>query len=216
MIDYAAIQKEFDEKNDAREAEIKKLKDEAREAESKRLTEEAEAAAAEDPEGSTAADRAKAHDEGMAAWEEENAENVFDVEEITPLEELQEAALTTLTDQRAADEEFLEALTGACEEKAITLKTLTTDISAAYVHLKLADMLNEYFPQRDSLIERNLAMPLSAKDLPFYEESFTYKQSKFGMNSRCIRRTQRRPRTMLSFTVSASIISALLKGKNSS
>jgi hypothetical protein len=43
-------------------------------------------------------------------------------------------------------------------------------------------MLTEYFPQRDSLIERNLAMPLSAKDLPFYEESFTYKQSKFGMN----------------------------------
>jgi hypothetical protein len=33
MIDYGAIQKEFDEKNDAREAEIKKLKDEAREAE---------------------------------------------------------------------------------------------------------------------------------------------------------------------------------------
>lgn len=90
MIDYKAIQKEYDEKNDARDAEIKKLKDEAREAESKRLEEEL---AGNEEEGF---DKDKAHDEGMATWEEENADNVFDVEEITPLEEMQEAALTTL------------------------------------------------------------------------------------------------------------------------
>lgn len=176
MIDYKAIQKEFDDKNDAREAEITKLRDEAREAHSKTLDEEINA---NEEEGF---DKAKAYDEGMATWDEENADNVFDVEEITPLEELQEAAMTTLQEQRAADEGFIEELTGACEEKNITLKTLNTDTSAAFVHLKLADMLKLFFPERNSLIERNLVQPLSAKDLPFYEESFTYKQSKFGVN----------------------------------
>ena len=118
----------------------------------------------------------------MAAWEEDNADNVFDVEEITPLDELQAAALETLQAQREADEGYIEELAGACEEKNIAFSKLVTDTSAEFVHLKLSDMLKGHFPERRSLIERNLATALSAKDLPFHEQSFTYKQSKFGKN----------------------------------
>lgn len=114
MIDYKAIQAEYDEKNDAREAEIKKLKDEAREARRNELQEEADGNEEEgfDKEAHVA--------DGMAAWEEDNADNVFDVEEITPLEELEAAALETLQAQREADEGYIEELSGACEEKNIT------------------------------------------------------------------------------------------------
>jgi adenylate/nucleoside-diphosphate kinase len=36
---------------------------------------------------------------------------------------------------------------------------------------------------RPDLIERQQAQPLTEKELPFYEQSYQYKQSKFGRNS---------------------------------
>jgi len=39
-----------------------------------------------------------------------------------------------------------------------------------------------HFQERPSLLERQQAMKLTSKDLPFHEISYTFKQSKFGLN----------------------------------
>jgi hypothetical protein len=75
----------------------------------------------------------------------------------------------------------MEAVVEALAEKNLPcIKDVKTDISAAYVHIKLVDHLKDYFQLRPSLVERQQAKVINPKNLKFYEESFTYKQSKFG------------------------------------
>lgn len=69
--------------------------------------------------------------------------------------------------------------------------TIKTDISAEFVFIKLIDKLKDRFQMRQDLIERQQAKPLSNKRIPdrpktvlqFHEDSFTYRQSKFGRHS---------------------------------
>lgn len=60
---------------------------------------------------------------------------------------------------------------------------LNTDISASFVHIKLVDRIKARMQLRTDLIEREQAQPILYKDVKFYEESFTYKHSKFGLSS---------------------------------
>lgn len=60
---------------------------------------------------------------------------------------------------------------------------LNTDISADFVHIKLLDKIKSRMQLRDDLIEREQAQILKPNEVKFYEESFTYKHSKFGLSS---------------------------------
>jgi hypothetical protein len=101
-----------------------------------------------------------------------------------------EAERNDLKEQREGDLEFMEAFTAAfkerCGEKSVV--TIKTDTSADFVFIKLMDLLKDRFQMRPDLIEREQTKPLANKKIPdrpktlleTYEESFTYKQSKFG------------------------------------
>ena len=94
-----------------------------------------------------------------------------------------EKELETLRAQREQDEEFLTAFSEAIKEKGYpVLDNIKTDTTAEYVFVKLVDKLQDNFLRRDDLIEKQLAQPLKLKELPFYEQSYTYQQSKYGIN----------------------------------
>jgi len=96
------------------------------------------------------------------------------------LEKQREAIRT----QREADEGFLEEFAGALQERGIVvINDLTSDLSASFVHTKLNARLTDNIQKRPDMIERQQAQPLTEKELPFYEQSYQYKQSKFGRNS---------------------------------
>ena len=59
----------------------------------------------------------------------------------------------------------------------------TSKISAEFVHIKLLDMLKNHIKYRKDLVERAQAIPVKPEEVKVYEESYTYKQSKFGINS---------------------------------
>jgi len=56
-------------------------------------------------------------------------------------------------------------------------------MSADFIFIKLVEKLKDFFQMRPDLIEKQQARVLKAKELPFYEMSYTYKQSRFGRNS---------------------------------
>ena len=77
-----------------------------------------------------------------------------------------------------ADETNLETLKGKLVEewKAVEVLELdTSKISAEFVHIKLLNMLKNHIKYRKDLIERAQAIPLKAKEVPVYENSYTYK-----------------------------------------
>jgi len=98
-----------------------------------------------------------------------------------------------IKEQRDTDLEFVEAFTTEfktrCGETSVV--TIKTDISAEFVFVKLIDKLKDRFQMRQDLIERQQAKPLAHKKIPdrpktfleTHENSFTYRQSKFGRHS---------------------------------
>jgi len=77
--------------------------------------------------------------------------------------------------------EFVEAL----KEKGIpAIEDLKTDVSADFVFVKMTNdpLLREHFQMRPDLIERQQAQALTIAEVPFYEKSYSYRQSKFGRN----------------------------------
>ena len=59
----------------------------------------------------------------------------------------------------------------------------TSKISAEFVHIKLLDMLKNHIKYRKDLIERAQAIAVKPEEVSVYEQSYTYKHSKFGANS---------------------------------
>ena len=85
-----------------------------------------------------------------------------------------------------SDETNLETLKNKLTEdwKAVEVLELdTTKISAEYVHIKLLDMLKMHIRYRKDLIERAQAIKIKPQEVSVYEKSYTYKHSKFGLNS---------------------------------
>lgn len=60
---------------------------------------------------------------------------------------------------------------------------ISTDISPEYVYIKLQNILEKRIKNRHDLIEREQAEALKLAEVPFYEKSYKYKTSKFGINS---------------------------------
>lgn len=195
MIDDAALQDECDKANAIRDEKIEKEKQrqinelKAEGDEKIKALEETKAAAPDDFNQEDMDNQIK---ENQAAVDEkqkeldEQEDDSWDAEVVGEkliFQEKKDAKLEELTTQRDADQEYLDALIEALAEKNLPcIKEVKTDISAAYVHIKLIDLLKDYFSLRPSLLERQQAKVIAPKNLPFYEESFTYKQSKFGLS----------------------------------
>ena len=97
---------------------------------------------------------------------------------------MREALSDKIKETHAKDTEFLEGLKEALTAKFIPVVELeTSKISSAYVNIKLLDQLKAHFGQRKDLIEREQAITLTPAEVPVYEKSYTYKQSKFGVMS---------------------------------
>lgn len=141
-------------------------------------------------------------DEAMKAWEDERKEADAQALEDEPVpdektrrEEIEEKMRELLEKDSAFLEEFAEKLK---ENGVEVIDTIQTDISADYVHIKILDKLKSRMSLRKDLIEREQAQELLSKDVKFYEESFTWKHSKFGLSSPI---TQFNPRKSKQFTV---------------
>lgn len=97
---------------------------------------------------------------------------------------MKEALSEKIKEQHARDLEFLDTMKEALTSKFIPVIELeTSKISAEFVNIKLLDKLQAHFKHRRDLIEREQVITLTPKEVPVYEASYTYKQSKFGVLS---------------------------------
>lgn len=60
---------------------------------------------------------------------------------------------------------------------------IRADTSADFVLIKLLDRIKDNLQYRKDIIERQLALLLKPEEVKFYEKSYIYKHSKFGLNS---------------------------------
>ena len=84
------------------------------------------------------------------------------------------------------DEANMETLKTKLVEdwKAVEVVELdTSKISAEFVHIKLLNLLKNHIKFRKDLVERAQAVAIKPEDVKVYEQSYTYKHSKFGLNS---------------------------------
>jgi hypothetical protein len=89
-----------------------------------------------------------------------------------------------LRELREKDESFLSEFVEALREKHVeVVDSITTEISANYVQIKIIDKLKKHMQYRADLIERELCTKLPASEVKHYEASYTYKHSKFGTSS---------------------------------
>ena len=190
MIDEDAIKKIFDDQMEARakKAEEKRAKD--RQEKVEELAQALKDKEAEDPAPPEEEVEAlsKENEEALVTWDKEREEQDKDEDENDPdrpdLQVMLDEARQKIKDQIEQDNEFLETVIATCEEKNIkVVKDLNTDVSAQYAFVKLLDKLKDRIQMRPDLIERELARALKPKELKFFEQSYTYKHSKFGRNS---------------------------------
>lgn len=122
----------------------------------------------------------------MAEWDENNLDNddEYAENEAPDFKVMCEEAQEKAKEQVEKDLAFIEELVEALKEKQVeVVENLNTDISAEYVHIKIVDKLKGHLKFRHDLIERELARPLPFKEVRKYEQSYTYKLSKFGLSS---------------------------------
>lgn len=125
--------------------------------------------------------------EAMNAWDEERKaadEQALEDDPVPDEKTRREAIEEKMREQIEKDGAYLEELAEKFREAGVeVIDNITTDISADYVHIKILDKLKSRMQLRKDLIEREQAEVLPTKDVKFYEESFTYKHSKFGLSS---------------------------------
>lgn len=175
LIKSDAIKAEFDRLMKARADERKRVRDEER---VKRL---AELKAEEDktPEDVAAE---------MAKWEEdqdaaEEAADEGDAEK-PDLEAMLEKEREALREARGADDAFFEEFAGVLKDKQVfVVDDIRADTSSEFVLIKLLDRIKDNLQYRRDMLERQLAQPLKPEEVKFYEKSYIYKQSKYGVNS---------------------------------
>lgn len=138
----------------------------------------------------------------MEAWETERKDadaQALEDEPVPDEKTRREEIETKMDEQIEKDVAFLESFAEKLKENGVeVIDNIATDISADYVHIKILDKLKSRMQLRKDLIEREQAEELRNKDVKFYEESFTWKQSKFGLSSPI---TQFNPRKSKKHTV---------------
>ena len=60
---------------------------------------------------------------------------------------------------------------------------IRADTSADFVLIKLLDRIKDSLQFRKDMIERQLALALKPEEVKFYEKSYIFKHSKYGVNS---------------------------------
>ena len=183
LIDAEATKQEFERLMKERAELFKK----EREADRAAKLAETEDGLKEDEE-KTPEEKAAEIKETMEKWDEDRDAEDEAKDEDDPdkpvLDDMMEKHRENIRTQREADEAFLEEFATVLKEKGITvIDDLKADTSANFVFTKINSRLTENFQLRPDLIERQQAQPLTEKELPFYEMSYQYKQSKFGVNS---------------------------------
>lgn len=89
-----------------------------------------------------------------------------------------------LKERRERDEQFIEEFSAALREKGVLIiDDVKADVSADYVFIKLLDKIKDSFTYRRDLVEKQQASALKPEEVPFYEKSYIYSHSKFGVNS---------------------------------
>lgn len=129
--------------------------------------------------------------DGLKEWEDARDEEEREAEEAEAenkpdLKKMRDARAEKIKEAIAKDDENLEALKTKLTEDWSAVEVLTLDtskISAEFVHIKLLDMLNKHIKYRKDLIESAQAIKIKPKEVKVYEESYSYKQSKLGVNS---------------------------------
>lgn len=121
-------------------------------------------------------------------WNENRDQEDAEAEENDPekpdLAQMKQEAQDAITEQLQKDNDFLAEFCEQLREKKVkVIENLETDVSAEFVHIKLLEKLKEHIQYRPSLIEREQAQPLKEAEVPYYERSYTYKHSKFGLSS---------------------------------
>lgn len=123
----------------------------------------------------------------MKGWEDERVEADKQALEDDPVPDektRRENIEEKMREQLEKDTAFLDELAEKLKENNVeVIDGINTDISAEYVHIKLLDKIRSRMQLREDLIEREQAQALKPADVKFYEESFTYKHSKFGLAS---------------------------------
>ena len=127
-------------------------------------------------------------EEALDEWLRDRLEADEQAEEDDPdrpvLEDMLEAEKEKLKEMRDRDETFLQELYDALREKQVeVIDSISTEISAEYVHIKILSLLKQRTQFRKDLIEREQCQPLPEAEVPHYESSYLYKHSKFGVSS---------------------------------
>lgn len=156
----------------------------------RKRTEEREAKRREKQEALRAEEEKTQEDKDaeMAKWEEDQDAEEEAAEEGDPdkpnLEAMLETQREALREARGADDGFFEEFSGALKEKQVfVVDDIKADNSADYILIKLLDRIKDNLTYRKDMLERQLAQPLKAEEVKFYEKSHIYKHSKFGTNS---------------------------------
>lgn len=175
MIDVDTIKAEYERLMEARAVERKKLREEDREKQLETLK----------------ADEEKTPEDiqtEMAAWEDSREQEDEAAEENDPekpvLDDMVEKFREVLRETRTNDDTMFEEFSTVLKEKqVIVIDDIKADTSIEYIHIKILDRIKDHFVARKDLIEKQLAQPLKPAEVPFYEKSYVYRQSKFGINS---------------------------------
>lgn len=90
----------------------------------------------------------------------------------------------TLRESRTNDDTFFEEFSAVLKEKQVfVVDDIKADTSIDFILIKLLDRIKDNLQYRKDMIERQLAQPLKYEEVKFFEQSYIYKNSKFGLNS---------------------------------
>lgn len=122
-------------------------------------------------------------DEWLKTRTDEDEENDENDAEKPNLEEMIEAEREKLNKIREDDEAALEEFGNALREKQIeVIDSISTEVSAEYVQIKILDRLKTRMQRRPNLIEREQCRKLALIEVKWHEMSYSFKHSKFGTN----------------------------------
>lgn len=175
IIRSDAIKAEFDRLMQVRAEQRKQTRDE------ERVKREAELKADEEKTPEDVANE-------MAKWEEEQdaAEEAADEgdPEKPDLEAMLEKEREQLREQRTNDDTFFEEFSTVLKDKQVfVVDDIKADMSAEFILIKLLDRIKDNLQYRKDMIERQLAQSLKPEEVKFFEKSYIYKHSKYGVNS---------------------------------
>lgn len=124
----------------------------------------------------------------MAKWEEDQDATEEAADEGDPekpdLEAMLEKDREQLREARTNDDTFFEEFGTALKDKQVfVVDDIKADMSAEFILIKLLDRIKDNLQYRKDMIERQLAQPLKPEEVKFFEKSYIYKHSKYGINS---------------------------------